>query len=175
MSGLVRYVFPFGGGVFGQLDLPSEMSRQHADRLKAFVETLCLEPEPERPPSEDPVLADKTRAVMEEIRRCTPGARLAEVPTLFAFGPIYYALLAEQNAAAVSRSDDQQRLFQLEAALLECQRNRVGDTEQAGRLLGIIAKLKHGTCWCGMGLGHPSVSRHSDICKAAAEAVGAQL
>lgn len=43
---------------------------------------------------EDPVIAAATRAVMEEIRACTPGARLAEVPTLFAFGPIYRAITA---------------------------------------------------------------------------------
>jgi hypothetical protein len=47
-----------------------------------------------------PRIADLTRAVMERIRACTPGARLADVPTLFAFGPIYSALLAAERRGA---------------------------------------------------------------------------
>jgi hypothetical protein len=58
----------------------------------------------------------------------------------------------------------------------ECQRNRIGDAENAGRLLGIISRLKSGSCWCGIGIGNPMVTgSHSEACKAAAEAVGAQL
>lgn len=41
---------------------------------------------------EDPRIAAKVRVVMEEIRSHSPGARLADVPTLFAFGPIYRAI-----------------------------------------------------------------------------------
>ena len=40
----------------------------------------------------------RVRQVMEEIRACTPGARLADVPTLFAFGPIERALTEAASA-----------------------------------------------------------------------------
>lgn len=50
---------------------------------------------------EDPRIADLTRAVMEEIRECSPGARLADVPTLFAFGPIYRAIQEAEARAVV--------------------------------------------------------------------------
>jgi hypothetical protein len=64
----------------------------------------------------------------------------------------------------------------LTSAHADCQRNRIGDAENAGRLLGIISKLKSGTCWCGIGIGNPMVTgSHSEACKAAAEAVGVRL
>jgi hypothetical protein len=51
-------------------------------------------------------LSERVRAVMEQIRACNLGARLAEVPTLFAFGPIYDAIaravLAERAACAAN-------------------------------------------------------------------------
>lgn len=59
-----------------------------------------------------------------------------------------------------------------EKELRDCRIARIGDAENIGRLLGIIASLKRGTCWCEMGIGNPMVNSHSDACKAAAEAVG---
>jgi hypothetical protein len=38
------------------------------------------------------------RRVMKEINACTPGARVPEVPTLFAFGPIRLAIAEAWNA-----------------------------------------------------------------------------
>jgi hypothetical protein len=60
----------------------------------------------------------------------------------------------------------------VEQKLRECQEGRIWDAENAGRLLGIIASLKTGSCWCQMGIGNPMVDSHSEACKAAAEAVG---
>ena len=44
-------------------------------------------------------LSEEVRAVMQRINDCTPGTRLAEVPTLFAFGPIYAAIAGAVQAA----------------------------------------------------------------------------
>lgn len=57
----------------------------------------------------------------------------------------------------------------------ECRRDRIGDAENIGRLLSIIEKLKTGSCWCGLGIGNPMLSSHSENCKRAAEAVGVKL
>ena len=61
--------------------------------------------QPSFSPSEETRRADpseqikaRVRQVMEEIRACTPGARLADVPTLFAFGPIERALTEAASA-----------------------------------------------------------------------------
>jgi hypothetical protein len=50
-------------------------------------------------------LSGKTREVMATINACTPGTRLAEVPTLFAFGPIYDAL-AEAHCARLTAAPE---------------------------------------------------------------------
>ncbi len=47
---------------------------------------------------ETPDFDQITRRVMGEINACTPGTRLAEVPTLFAFGPIKHVLEEMWNA-----------------------------------------------------------------------------
>lgn len=60
-------------------------------------------------------------------------------------------------------------------ALAEKQRARIGDAENTGALLSIIESLKVGSCWCGMSIGHPAMSFHSDACKAAAKALGQEL
>ncbi len=57
---------------------------------------------------------------------------------------------------------------------LECQRCRLGEAEQVGRLLGIIEGLKRGECWCSVGKRKES-ERHSPTCVAAANAVGVKL
>lgn len=157
MSGLVRYTFPLGDGIFVTADLPNPLERHHVERLKRQLDTLCFDTPAEPPAKEDPILAEQTRAVMEQIRACTPGARLADVPTLFAFGPIYRALWEKAEALA------------------SCQRGRIGDAEHAGRLLSVIAGLKQGSCWCPMGIGHPAMKSHSEACLAAATALGALL
>jgi hypothetical protein len=50
--------------------------------------------------NENPAIAEQTRAVMARINSSTPGARIAEVPTLFAFGPIYDAIVEASKARA---------------------------------------------------------------------------
>lgn len=59
--------------------------------------------------------------------------------------------------------------------LKACRQGRIGDAEHIGRLLTVISGLKTGSCWCAMGIGHPSVQEHSLVCKAAAIAVGEKL
>lgn len=58
--------------------------------------------------------------------------------------------------------------------LKSCQQGRIGDAENAGRLLSIIANLKRGACWCSFQPRRPSET-HAPSCIAAAEAVGEQL
>lgn len=70
-------------------------------------------------------------------------------------------------------SDEEQRIR--EQRIRELQVARIGDSENIGRLLSIIASLKTGSCWCSMGIGNPMVKSHTDACKAAAEAVGHML
>lgn len=81
-----------------QGDLPEDAARllrDHAwDLYGDGAEGRAGTPEKER-------LEARTRQVMAEINANSPGARLAEVPTLLAFGPIYRAL-AEEAARVVA-------------------------------------------------------------------------
>lgn len=76
-------------------------------------------------------VADVTRRVMQQINACTPGARLAEVPTLFAFGPIYKVIVEEVEA----REALQKEVKRLQVA-------RIGDSETIGRFMSQVEKLE---------------------------------
>ena len=39
------------------------------------------------------------------------------------------------------------------------------------KLKRALLAVRNGTCWCGVGIGHPSYSRHSDACLEAQVAI----
>lgn len=41
----------------------------------------------------------------------------------------------------------------------------------SARLLNALLGVQHGSCWCPMGIGHPSFSDHTTACKTAQLAV----
>lgn len=73
---------------------------------------------------------------------------------------------------AVARSNDD--AARAAALHIQCQQGRIGDSENAGRLLSIIAGLKRGYCWCSVMPRKPS-ENHAPACIAAANAVGEKL
>lgn len=38
-------------------------------------------------------------------------------------------------------------------------------TKERHVVYDLLTRLMHGTCWCGMGIGDPRISQHSDLCK----------
>jgi hypothetical protein len=73
---------------------------------------------------------------------------------------------------AVARAADaRDRARELQA---DCQRGRIGDAENIGRLLSLIESLKRGYCWCSV-LKRKDSESHAPACIAAAKAVGETL
>lgn len=88
--------------VKGNFATQTRIDGERIEKAESALAALRQEREEmEEPAAFDARLADLTREVMAEINACTPGTRLAEVPTLFAFGPIERAIrLAEQRGRA---------------------------------------------------------------------------